>query len=219
MYYKFNNVSSTTNPDTLAIASVTGSDPSGWSVSSIWNNGTREPFVFVHVTGYVQDGAKAYTVDLTDDISTLEDRANSPTYIGNRNTMWYAAHHKMKAEGYSHGMDVCAASVDEEELGVLKITWTIGSPKIAVGSRNAIQVAPNPFNPSTTLSFTLGRPDHAKLDVYSITGQKVATLVDSHLSAGMHQYTFDGSRLSSSVYFYRLKTSQGVEHGKCMLIK
>jgi len=78
MYYKFNNVSSTTNPDTLAIASVTGSDPSGWSASSIWNNGTREPFVFVHVTGYVQDGAKAYTVDLTDDISTLEDRANIP---------------------------------------------------------------------------------------------------------------------------------------------
>ncbi len=78
---------------------------------------------------------------------------------------------------------------------------------------------PNPFNPSTILSFTLGKPDRVKLEVYSITGQKVATLVDSRLSAGMHQYAFDGSRLSSGVYFYRLKITRGVEYGKCMLIK
>jgi len=219
MRYSFNNVYTHTSPDIMEISSVVDTDPLTWSASSIWQNGTRQPFTSVTVTR--GDSAKAYVVDLADDITTLEDRVNSYYYKDqdHRDELWYAVHHMLQTESSSHWMDICAAWAEGAERGYLAITWTTSSPKIALSNRITVQAIPNPFNPGTTLSFTLGKPDHVTLDVFSITGQKVFTLVDCHLSAGRHRYAFDGSRLSSGLYFYRLMTSQGVEHGKCMLLK
>ncbi len=61
--------------------------------------------------------------------------------------------------------------------------------------------APNPFNPATTISFTLPADSHATLTVHDITGRKVATLADNFMSAGKHSAVFDGSNLASGVYF------------------
>jgi hypothetical protein len=68
---------------------------------------------------------------------------------------------------------------------------------------------PNPFNPSTVISFDLPIREDVTLTVYSILGQKVATLVNEALPAGSHEVRFDGSRLSSGVYFFRLATQHG----------
>jgi len=58
-----------------------------------------------------------------------------------------------------------------------------------------------------------------KLDVYSITGQKVATLVDGIMDAGEHSARFDGSNFASGMYFYRF-TSKGFEKtGRMILVK
>ena len=64
---------------------------------------------------------------------------------------------------------------------------------------------PNPFNPSTTIRFALGRRAHVTLTVFNTLGQHVATLVDGSEEAGYHDVRFDGSGLSSGVYFYRLQ--------------
>jgi len=45
---------------------------------------------------------------------------------------------------------------------------------------------PNPFNPSTTISFSMPEQGYVKLSAYNITGSKIATLVDKHMNAGSH---------------------------------
>ncbi len=68
---------------------------------------------------------------------------------------------------------------------------------------------PNPFNPSTTITFALPKADHVRLEVYNVIGQKVATLVDGDLAAGVHTMRFDGTRLGSGIYLYRMVAEKG----------
>jgi hypothetical protein len=78
---------------------------------------------------------------------------------------------------------------------------------------------PNPFNPTTNINFTLAKAGDVKLIVYNLLGQKVATLVDSHMDAGKQSIKFDASKLSSGVYFYRLDAGSFSSVKKMMLLK
>ncbi|MCK9408124.1 MAG: FG-GAP-like repeat-containing protein [Bacteroidetes bacterium] len=79
---------------------------------------------------------------------------------------------------------------------------------------------PNPFNPSTTIGFTLQESGLTTLKIYDVIGREVATLVNEHLEAGVyHQKTFDGSKLSSGIYFARLQKSDKVQLKKLSLLK
>ncbi len=78
---------------------------------------------------------------------------------------------------------------------------------------------PNPFNPTTTLSFQTPETGMANLSVYNLAGRKVATLVDGMVDAGNHEVVFDASNLSSGVYFYTLRTANLVETRKMVLTK
>jgi len=78
---------------------------------------------------------------------------------------------------------------------------------------------PNPFNPLTEIGFYLPTAGRARLEIYNIMGQKVATLVDSELSTGEHSFTFDGRSVASGVYFYRLETATGAQTKKMVLMK
>ncbi len=62
---------------------------------------------------------------------------------------------------------------------------------------------PNPFNPSSTLSFFMPEAGHARLIVYDAIGHEVARLVDGTVEAGRHEAVFDGSDLPSGTYFVR----------------
>ncbi len=64
---------------------------------------------------------------------------------------------------------------------------------------------PNPFNPSTTIQFDIPKASIVTLKVYNMLGQEVATLVNEKREAGRCEVIFDGSKLSSGVYFYRLQ--------------
>ncbi len=63
---------------------------------------------------------------------------------------------------------------------------------------------PNPFNPSTIIKYSLHKSGLVTIKVYDILGREVTTLVDKIQNTGSYQITFDGSRLASGVYFYRL---------------
>ncbi|HDY88308.1 MAG TPA: T9SS type A sorting domain-containing protein [bacterium] len=78
---------------------------------------------------------------------------------------------------------------------------------------------PNPFNPRTTISFSIPEKNYVTLSVYDITGQKVATLIDKHMSAGSHSVRFDGSDFASGVYLYRLESEGFSKKGKMLLMK
>ena len=78
---------------------------------------------------------------------------------------------------------------------------------------------PNPFNPETIISFELRDASFVELAVYDITGREIARLVDEWHSAGTYEATFDGSGLSSGVYFARLTAGDIRQSRKLLLIK
>lgn len=78
---------------------------------------------------------------------------------------------------------------------------------------------PNPFNPTTTISFTLQESSYVKLTVYDRLGREVKTLVDENRNAGTHTTEFNASGLPSGIYFYRIKTDSRTEVRKMILAK
>lgn len=78
---------------------------------------------------------------------------------------------------------------------------------------------PNPFNPTTVIRWTLDAPRATRLSVYDLLGREVAVLADGEMPAGRHAVTFDGSRLASGVYLYRLQSGNQVLTRKFTLIK
>jgi len=78
---------------------------------------------------------------------------------------------------------------------------------------------PNPFNPATKIKFDLIKSGLVKLTVYDILGKEVATLVNENLSPGSYESDFNGSNLTSGVYFYRLETKEFTQVRKMIINK
>ncbi len=86
------------------------------------------------------------------------------------------------------------------------------------------QNAPNPFNPSTTIRFSLPASEHVGLAIYSASGALVRMLVDETRDRGAHDVTWDGrdsagSPVGSGVYFYRLTAGKFSDSRKMVLLK
>jgi hypothetical protein len=86
------------------------------------------------------------------------------------------------------------------------------------------QNAPNPFNPSTTISFGIASPGRVTLSIYDVSGRLVRTLLDEPRSAGLYRQTWDGrnaggATVSSGVYFYRLRAGAFSETKKMVLAR
>jgi len=83
---------------------------------------------------------------------------------------------------------------------------------------------PNPFNPSTSISFSLHEKSRVELVIYNILGQKVRTLVNKPLEPGEHKVTWTGTDnsgrpVASGIYFYRMKAGNYSETKKMILKK
>ncbi len=78
---------------------------------------------------------------------------------------------------------------------------------------------PNPFNPTTTISYSIPVNSNVRLEIFSITGQRVKVLVNQTQSAGVYNLKFDGSSLASGVYIYRLTAGEFVVSKKMQLLK
>lgn len=78
---------------------------------------------------------------------------------------------------------------------------------------------PNPFNPSTEISFEIPHKNLVKLSVFNSLGQKVAVLVYSNLSAGKYKINFDASNLSAGIYFYKLEYGGNFAVKKMVIVK
>ena len=78
---------------------------------------------------------------------------------------------------------------------------------------------PNPFNPITVIRYELPEATEVTLDVYSVSGQRVASLVNRAQPAGSYTVPFDASRLASGVYIYQLKAGNFLSTQKMVLLK
>ncbi|MGA9119882.1 MAG: T9SS type A sorting domain-containing protein [Bacteroidota bacterium] len=78
---------------------------------------------------------------------------------------------------------------------------------------------PNPFNPGTVLRFELAKAGEVRLTVLDVLGREVAELFNGRQNAGTHTFSFNGTRLASGVYFYRLETPGLVQVKKMTLVR
>ena len=78
---------------------------------------------------------------------------------------------------------------------------------------------PNPFNPSTKIQFSIEKSGFVTLKIYNSIGQQVAQIVNGEIEAGLHEYEFNASSLTSGVYFYNLKYGNHSETHKMLLMK
>jgi FlgD Ig-like domain/Cytochrome c554 and c-prime len=120
-----------------------------------------------------------------------------------------------------------AMELTEEEEAAFQValygkTGQAGLPK----AFTLVQNSPNPFNPSTTISYSVpeGNSVHVRLDVFDIRGRLVRTLVDNTRDAGAYHVLWDGTdangqNLSSGVYLYRIKAGNFMKTRKMVLLK
>ena len=78
---------------------------------------------------------------------------------------------------------------------------------------------PNPFNPSTSINYSLGVSGNVMLKVYDITGKEVSTLVNQFQNAGVHSVSFDASKMNSGVYLYTISSGSFSQTRKMVLNK
>ena len=91
----------------------------------------------------------------------------------------------------------------------------IGTPSGYALSQNF----PNPFNPSTTINFDIPRDGNVSLKVFDLSGKEVGAIVNETMAAGYHSVRYDGSSLSSGIYFYTLKADNFTATKKLVLLK
>jgi hypothetical protein len=121
------------------------------------------------------------------------------------------------------GGDPLVAEIDIENLGQYAHTTLYHSDAVAQPTTPVdfalSQNVPNPFNPATEISFEMVSAGNVSLKVFNLMGETVATLVNGPMSAGNHTVSFNGSQLSSGVYFYTLEAAGKSETRKMLLTK
>ncbi len=108
--------------------------------------------------------------------------------------------------------------------GFYKLFWRDSTTSVTqlspeVFDYSLSQNFPNPFNPSTKISFSIPEREFVSLKVFDILGEEVATLVNKELDAGKYEVDFDGKSLSSGIYIYQLRTKGFINSRKMLLIK
>ena len=81
---------------------------------------------------------------------------------------------------------------------------------------------PNPFNPTTVIPFTLDSPGKVRIDIYNVMGQRVFTVINNNVSAGLHTATWNGmddrgNHVGAGIYLYQLQAGKQVETKKMLL--
>ncbi len=149
------------------------------------------------------------------------------------------------ANGYTkdHSFTISIYS-NQNEYSNVSFEVVTGETSFSEGSSTAIQINnllsndnllmpklteiksiyPNPFNPTTTIQYSLNKNDKVEIDIYNIKGQKVKTLISSHQNAGNYQVTWYGKdhnehTVSSGIYFCKLRTSDKLITKKMIMVK
>ncbi|NQV18847.1 MAG: T9SS type A sorting domain-containing protein [Armatimonadetes bacterium] len=129
------------------------------------------------------------------------------------------------------GVYICNIVINDDTdvqttIPVVLTVWLVGTGEEVPTITKLNGNYPNPFNPETTISFSLKELSHVSLEIYNIRGQKVKTLIDDELEAKYHAVVWNGRddsdrAVSSGVYFYKFKTKSGdyTSYKKMLLMK
>jgi len=103
-------------------------------------------------------------------------------------------------------MNIMLVSLDESDDEIIAQTSLLG-------------IYPNPFNPETTLSFSLQKAVHTTIEVYNLKGQKIESIVDKQLPAGSHSVTWDAAQQPSGIYLIKFQADNVTQLSKAVLLK
>jgi len=148
----------------------------------------------------------------------------------------YSHHSPDSSSGYSGDAEILAKNIGyfgreweggrEELLGCIVDGKTYGTIVNVDEAENDnivdsyhLSNFPNPFNPSTTITFALPQKGEVVLKVYNSLGQEVKTLVNDFKEKGIHKVNFDASDLSSGVYIYSIQANDFYQSKKMILLK
>ena len=163
----------------------------------------------------------AYVLDIDYDDIDIEFRIYQyGVRSGEKRISNYAVLHNESKKFQQQKLDLSTnelfyvVSFKEEEVG------DIGLPTQTIVYTNY----PNPFNPTTTISYDIASESNVRIDIYNIRGQKVKTLVDEHHIAGRYKADWHGNddnnrNVASGVYFYRMSTSDYSSTKRMLLLK
>jgi hypothetical protein len=115
--------------------------------------------------------------------------------------------------GCRDGRLICFSGGQNVPIGITKIAREIP------GKFDLYQNYPNPFNPSTTIKFDIPKTSNVILNIFDATGREIMSKNFSRIEAGSYEYRFDGSKLSSGVYFYKIKAGSFNAVKRMVLVK
>ena len=179
--------------------------------SKLYDNHIHKVFVFNDVLWIISgmgtlqsfDGNIWYTFDGIDSFNAgqVKDIA-----LDSKNTLWFGTYENGVLRYY------------KSDISSIKEKVSVPETLIILGNY------PNPFNPATTITYTLTSSDFASLVIYNIMGQKVRELVSEAITPGVHSVTWDGkddigNPVSSGVYISRLKMDSHIATGRMLLMK
>ena len=129
-----------------------------------------------------------------------------------------------RTPGYPLGLDVSAGYAyvaDKHFFGIYDISAATASGDSFIPHPSSFSLSnfPNPFNSSTDIRFDLPQTERVQVDVFDITGRRVASLADDVFAAGSHHVTFDAAGLPSGVYVYRLTSGDYNRARKMVLLR
>jgi hypothetical protein len=116
------------------------------------------------------------------------------------------------------GYSIVYARINGEEFGERLLT-NLDEPETRPVAVRLHPNYPNPFNPSTTLRYDLDEPGPVRLEVFDLTGRRVALLADGPSPAGRHTVDFNATGLASGFYIARLTAGGAVQHRKMLLVR
>jgi hypothetical protein len=210
----------------------------GWittilDLTQFTGNEIRIRFYFDTIDGIINDSSGWFFDDVIvyfEGVPWLPIDPNSGTILAGQSadiTVTYDASNLVEGE-YTANITITSNDPAEPEV-IIPVTLTVGyvntEPDVLPVVTKLQGNYPNPFNPETTISFSVAQTSSfVNLEVFNIKGQKVKTLVDEILPAGKHSVTWNGKdengkSVASGVYFYKMKADKFVSTKKMILMK
>lgn len=224
------------DPDHLATGVSTGLREVSWEYvsSEVYTDpvGFR---VYMNMTGAFGQGAPYVWVDYVENQQRYSSSEIVPEYLDENTTYYWRVVPTINFPEERQGRNKKPANRQNCSYFVRGDAPDCPVWRFTTGSTNIEEFAnplltelkhnyPNPFNPETTISFSLAEAGHILLEVFNINGQKVATLFDGSKEAGHHHIIWNGrnhynQQAGSGVYFYRMKTDDYTETKRMIMIK
>ncbi len=199
-----------------------------WEIESTWdfgiievstNNGSSWTSVKTRFSrkGSGRNGSKqpssSYGYDaFTPGLSWTEQSADLTPFAGQKILIRF----RLSSDG---GMELDGWYLDDIRVLAYASSPASAKDRTAPVSYSLSQNFPNPFNPVTTIRFSVDKERHTVLRVYNIVGQEVALLVDKTLTPGTYSVNFDAKWLSSGIYFYRFTSGNFTDIKKMTVVK